>query len=176
MSNKIFLWIVLGVVIIGGSSWAISNQTKPATKDKSMSKTDMQKAPEEMAETNIMTKTENTSTMPSKNDMTMQDHGVYKDYSIQTLIAEQKAGQKIVLFFHATWCPECRKADTEFKTKTTDIPKGVTVLKTDYDTEKELKTKYGVTYQHTFVQIDNQGNQITKWSGENIEALIKNLK
>jgi hypothetical protein len=41
----------------------------------------------------------------------------------------------------------------------------VTILKTDYDKETELKKKYGVTYQHTLVQVDKSGNMIKKWSG-----------
>jgi hypothetical protein len=50
------------------------------------------------------------------------------------------------------------------------------VFKTDYDTSNDLKTKYGVTYQHTFVQIDSSGNAITKWVGGDTAALIKNIK
>jgi hypothetical protein len=49
-------------------------------------------------------------------------------------------------------------------------------LKTDYDSNNELKKKYGVTYQHTFVQIDSNGNMITKWNGGDIDTLKQNLK
>jgi hypothetical protein len=45
------------------------------------------------------------------------------------------------------------------------IPAGITILKTDYDSETELKKKYGVTTQHTLVQVDKDGNLIKKWSG-----------
>jgi hypothetical protein len=34
------------------------------------------------------------------------------------------------------------------------------VFKTDYDTQKELKTKYKITYQHTFVLVDEAGDAI----------------
>ena len=103
-------------------------------------------------------------------------HGNYKDYSSDTVTTEQKAGNKVVLFFHAPWCPFCRAADEAFRSKINQIPAGVTVLKTDYDSNTALKQKYGVTYQHTFVQIDQNGNQLTKWNGGDIDNLLKYIK
>ncbi len=102
--------------------------------------------------------------------------GSYANYSPTTLQDEFENNSKVVLFFHAKWCPSCIAANKAFLTKADQIPAGVTVLKTDYDTEKELKTKYGVTYQHTFVQIDAEGNMIAKWNGGDIDELKKNLK
>jgi hypothetical protein len=50
-------------------------------------------------------------------------------------------------------------------------------LKVDYESSTELKKKYGVTYQHTLVQVDAQGNMITKWSGGNtLESLLEKIK
>ena len=102
--------------------------------------------------------------------------GNYKEYSASTVEAEQKTGNKIVLFFHAPWCPYCKAANLAFLERTAEIPAGVTVLKTDYDSNTELKKKYGVTYQHTFVQVDAQGNMVTKWNGGDIDSLKKNIK
>ncbi len=70
---------------------------------------------------------------------------------------------KVVLFFHASWCPDCKKTDESLKTD--GVPKGLTIVKLDYDTETDLKQKYGITQQHTFVQIDKQGAQVAKWAG-----------
>jgi len=39
------------------------------------------------------------------------------------------------------------------------------LLKVDYDKSTDLKRKYGVTYQHTFVQVDKGGHLLKKWSG-----------
>ncbi len=106
---------------------------------------------------------------------------MYVDYSDEVLEKAkmaQKSGQKVVLFFHANWCPFCVAADKDFKTSvnTENFPKNVTLIKTDYDSQTELKKKYGVTTQHTFVQIDSNGDVITKWvSGESAE-LTKKLK
>ncbi len=42
--------------------------------------------------------------------------------------------------------------------------------------EKDLAKKYRVTYQHTFVQIDSQENEVTKWNGGQLEGLLANLQ
>jgi len=100
----------------------------------------------------------------------------YLDYSEKTMKAELEAGQKVVLFFHAKWCPFCVKADKEFNKSPNEIPEGVTVLKLNYDTEKAMKEKYGVNYQHTFVQLNKEQNEVTKWVSGDIELLKKNIK
>ena len=94
--------------------------------------------------------------------MTKDVAGMYKDYSPTALAEATKNGHKAVLFFWAAWCPSCKSANAEFLANLSRVPNNVTILKVNYDTEKTLKTKYGVTYQHTFVQVDAQGNQITK--------------
>jgi hypothetical protein len=46
----------------------------------------------------------------------------------------------------------------------------------DYDNSDELKKKYGVTYQHTLVQVDKDGNLIKKWSGSpTLTSLVKEV-
>lgn len=98
----------------------------------------------------------------SKTD-TMVKVGSYEAYS-QDKIAMAATGD-VVLFFHASWCPSCRGLNSDIEKNISAIPGGVTILKTDYDTQTELKKKYGVTYQHTLVQVDKDGNLIKKWSG-----------
>lgn len=96
----------------------------------------------------------------------------YSPESFEEAKKSQRAGRKIVLFFHAKWCPYCQEADKDFKTNigTENFPKNTTLIKTDYDSQTALKKKYGVIYQHTFVQIDHDGNQIAKWiSGATLE-------
>jgi thiol-disulfide isomerase/thioredoxin len=88
---------------------------------------------------------------------------------------------KIVLFFYADWCPTCRPIDLEFK-NSLKIPLGVEIYRINYndedtdEEEKALASKYGVTYQHTFVQVDKEGNEITKWNGGGLEKLISSVK
>lgn len=87
--------------------------------------------------------------------------GSYSDYDLAKLANAERG--KVVLFFHAPWCPTCREADNNFKASA--APEGLTLLKTDYDSSNDLKKRYGVTYQHTYVQVDKNGDLIKKWSG-----------
>ncbi len=84
--------------------------------------------------------------------------------------------KKRVLYFHAPWCPTCVPTDKEFKTNFDKIPQDVVLFKTDYDTSVELKKKYAITYQHTFVLVDENGNELAKWNGGAIAELIENTK
>jgi thiol-disulfide isomerase/thioredoxin len=104
---------------------------------------------------------------PVENKQTM---GTYEDYSSEK-IAFAGNGD-VVLFFHAPWCPTCKALDTNINTSFTAIPANTKILKVDYDSSSELKKKYGVTYQHTLVQVDKDGNMLTKWSGGNTLASI----
>lgn len=170
-AQNIAVLAVVGVLVVAGIVWAVA-----ANSDKN--------EPEDAMMEN---KNEDESMMPKDDammeedkmdapDAMMEKPGAYKDYSEATVMAEQAAGNKVVLFFHAPWCPFCKAADAEFKARLGEIPAGVTVLKTDYDSNTELKQKYGVTYQHTFVQVDNNLNQVSKWNGGDLDNLKKYLK
>jgi len=86
------------------------------------------------------------------------------------------AGMKNVLFFYASWCPTCRAADADITAKQSSIPSGLVIHKVDYDDSSELKKKYGVMYQHTFVQVDEKGEMIAKWSGGDLDTIIQKIK
>jgi thiol-disulfide isomerase/thioredoxin len=102
--------------------------------------------------------------------------GSYQEYS-QDKIGDASYGTTIV-FFHATWCPECRAFDKAISSE--NIPDGVLILKADFDSETELRKKYGVTQQTTFVKIDSEGKEISQWSGygkdKSVQAILDNLK
>ena len=104
------------------------------------------------------------SSMMKKDDTAMMKVGSYEVYSASK-IAMASDSHDVVLFFRASWCPSCKAVDADIKAHLQDIPATLTVLDVDYDNSAELKQKYGVTYQHTFVQVDAQGNLIAKWSG-----------
>ncbi len=95
---------------------------------------------------------------------------------------DQAANGRRVLYFYATWCPICQPTDADLKANSSKIPSDVTVLRVNYndpDTdqeEKDLAKKYAVTYQHTFVQIDAQGKEVTKWNGGQTEELLAKIK
>ncbi len=97
----------------------------------------------------------------------------YIDYSEATAKTALAVGQKVVLFFHAPWCPSCRNLGEEITGNLTAIPANTLILKVDYDSSTELKAKYGVRSQHTTVIIDKDGNLISKKQGaQNIEEIL----
>jgi len=69
-----------------------------------------------------------------------------------------------VLFFYASRCPSCRSADKDIRGNTSQIPENMLILRVNYDDAEELKQKYQVTTQTTFVHIDKQRNIIKKTS------------
>ena len=81
--------------------------------------------------------------------------GSYIEYS-DTAIAN--ADGRILLFFHATWCPQCRSLESDILAQ--GVPSGVTIIKVDYDTHQDLRQKYGVTVQTTMVEVDNDGTSL----------------
>ena len=87
-----------------------------------------------------------------------------------------------VLFFYANWCSTCQPADANLRANTGRIPEDMTVIRVNYNDpetdqdEKDLAKKYNVVYQHTFVQIDKEGNVVTRWSGGQIDELLAKTK
>jgi hypothetical protein len=82
--------------------------------------------------------------------------GAYIEYADG--IIEQTAGPK-VLFFHAPWCPQCRKLDDQLVAE--GAPDGLTVFKVDYDSRGDLRQRYGVTLQTTVVFVDDAGQALS---------------
>lgn len=76
---------------------------------------------------------------------------------------ESRADTAVVYFFHADWCPSCRA--TEESLTADGVPAGLTVVKVDFDTANDLKREYGITQQHTFVQVGSDGAELGKWTG-----------
>ena len=86
----------------------------------------------------------------------------YADYTADK--AAFSAGQ-VVLFFHADWCPTCRTTDANLSADPASLPAGLTVVKLDFDSETGLRQQYGVTLQHTFVQVAPDGAKLAAWNG-----------
>lgn len=105
----------------------------------------------------------------------VQASAEYRAYSESAYEAALASEKDVLLFFHAAWCPTCRALDVEIQERMGDLPDGLVIFKTDYDTQTELKTKYGVTLQHTLVQVDENGDTVTKWSGGGVDVLLDSL-
>jgi thioredoxin 1 len=91
--------------------------------------------------------------------------GIYIAYSAYRSDPARYAGTKVVLYFHAPWCPACQASERELVAHRSSLPVGVTVVKADYDSQRDLKKKYGVTNQNTFVQVGPGGAEVKKWLG-----------
>lgn len=104
----------------------------------------------------------------------------YVEFSPAAL--SNSATNRRVLFFYANWCPTCIPADKKFQENLSQIPADVTIIRVNYNDnetdqiEKDLAKRYGVTYQHTYVQIDGEGNQVTKWNGGDLDQLLTRIK
>ena len=81
-----------------------------------------------------------------------------------------------ILFFYAPWCPERRAFEQAIND--TGVPEGVQILRVDYDSSDELKNKYGVTLQTTFVKVDDDGALQSRWVGygadKSVDLILEN--
>ncbi len=111
------------------------------------------------------------SLMGGSNEIVAKTNANYVDYSAEGV--KNTNGDK-VLFFHASWCGSCKGASKKIAEAQTST--GLTVFKVDYDSNDDLRKMYDVTSQHTFVQVNKEGNMIAKWSGsKNIDGIKSNL-
>lgn len=88
----------------------------------------------------------------------------------------QNADGRVLLFFSAVWCPTCKAAKSDIRQNGDQMPNDISILEVDFDTDLDLRNKYGVVRQHTFVQVDMDGNEITQWSGGGVLEIIDNIE
>ena len=92
-----------------------------------------------------------------------RETGTFEEFSPEKLSLAETGD--VILFFHADWCPSCRALEDDINANVSQIPDGVHILKLDFDTETELKQRYGIVRQHTLVQVDANGGEIQKLTG-----------
>ncbi|MCF7844379.1 MAG: thioredoxin family protein [Kiritimatiellales bacterium] len=107
----------------------------------------------------------NDDSMMKNDTEMMNDDAIVEDDDTMMAKAEYRAyqdgvignGTASVLFFHAAWCPICKTADSVLQSwyPSADL---LHIYKVNYDTELELKKRFGIVQQHTFVRLDAQGN------------------
>lgn len=111
---------------------------------------------------------------PQQTETPVAQPGAYANYNAE---AFAKTAGRRVLFFHAPWCPQCRALEQSIKDG--KIPDGVTIFKVDYDTNHELRTKYGVTIQTTLVEVGTNGDKVNAYVAYNsptLQSVITGLK
>ena len=152
---KSHTFLILGIVVLlagGAFYFSVQRRAEPAT-DISM-----------IQPTVVIT----------PNDEPAQTQSRYVVYSKTAFEAARE--KKRVLFFFAPWCPTCVPADKAFQANLAKIPEDVVLFKTDYDSSTDLKKNYAITYQHTFVLVDANGDEIKKWNGGGLDELVTNTR
>lgn len=96
-------------------------------------------------------------------DIVSITEGRYINYSDSEW--EKNSGKIRVLFFHASWCPSCRKTESDILLNYKFLPENTVIFKVDYDISADLKKKYGIASQHTFVITDERGEILTIRNG-----------
>ncbi|MBB5376279.1 thiol-disulfide isomerase/thioredoxin [Deinococcus metalli] len=99
-------------------------------------------------------------------DMTMPRG--YQEYTKAAFDAAKE--QRRILFFHATWCPNCRADEADIVRNAASIPADVVIFKADFDKESALKKQYGIPVQDTFVLVDGTGRAVKKWAGSGLRG------
>ncbi|MDP2670153.1 MAG: thioredoxin family protein [bacterium] len=101
----------------------------------------------------------------------------YFNYNADDLTTALDVGQDVVLFFYTTSCSSlCQTANTAL-VEETDFPDNVTIFRVDYDTATDLKSKYNVTSQHTFVQLNaDMSAKATRQDSEDLADIISHLE
>ena len=172
--NKNIGLIVGGIVVavIAISAFSSGGDSKEMVKEKMAQPAAMENKEAMMPEKEMMKK--ESGTMMDDQKPMMKKAGSYEAYAPEKLMAA--ATGDVVLFFHAAWCPSCRSLSADIEKNMASIPEGLTILKVDYDDSTEMKKKYGVTSQHTLVQVAADGTLIKKWSGSaNLGAVVSQV-
>ena len=194
-NTGIIIGVIALVVVVGGiyasmnskndAMMAKEKMEQQAMEDKKMVEEKAMMEKKAMEEKEAMMKSDATKTdsMMKKDETSMMDKGdtmmkagSYEAYASEKVLLAS-ATHDVVLFFKASWCPTCRAVDADIKANLGKIPSSLAILEVNYDNSTALKQKYGVTYQHTFVQVDKDGNLIKKWTGSpTLTSLVAEVK
>jgi len=98
--------------------------------------------------------------------------GTYVDFADFDADRAAYSDSDVVLFFHASWCSTCKKADANLTADPAGIPAGLAIIKIDFDSSTDLRRQYGVTQQHTFVSISPDGSKKNVFTGATTAADI----
>ncbi len=104
----------------------------------------------------------------------------YEPFTQSAYDAAKAAGKPILLNFYANWCPTCRAQEprTEALFTNKQAPKGIAAFRVNYNdsetdaSEKAIAKAFGVTYQHTYVYFDADGNEAARTLGTTPDSTV----
>lgn len=149
--KKTYLLVGALVVAIAGAGYYVYNKNTE-TKNKEIHTSSTAKNSENASKSDAANNTAEAEKPGALNP------GTYTDYTEEKLASTE--GTKL-LFFHASWCPQCRELDESIKTS--PLPKNTTIFKVDYDSNQALRQRYDVTIQTTVVKLDDSGNKVASY-------------
>lgn len=180
MNKKLLMTIgiIAGLFLAGGSIVAYSNNKNNKKEADRMAMANKIESEAMMQdETAAMEQEKMTSESDAMNgENAMSTQGTYVTLADYNKDPSKYADTKKVYFFHASWCPICQGIEKEINADMSRIPAGVTLIKTDFDNSTDLRKKYGVTVQYTFVQFDNDGNEVAQWSASSLSDAVAGIK
>ncbi len=95
-------------------------------------------------------------------------------YTPDNFAARQKAGEAVVLHFHADWCPVCRAQSKVLHGWQGDATVPGTVLVVNYDKERDLKRQLGVRTQSTLIAYKGKAEK-ARLAGETEPEALRTL-
>jgi hypothetical protein len=157
------LWRVCFIILVALTANACSSLTDSADADRNREQPSQSESRPSVERERVSDSTPSASgPVP---DAAPRSAGAYISLTDYQASKQLYAASKVVLFFNAKWCSTCKKARSNLEADLSAIPSDLAIVLVDFDSETALKRQYGVTVQHTFVQIDGNGKALAKWSG-----------
>ena len=158
---------MLGIAIAAGLIWFVAgrgdNAPAQTSQNISTSTVEQNMTPEE-ARAAAEKREEETTQMAEASNR-------YVDYTPEAFAASTTPNN--IISFDADWCYVCDAIEENILAG--EIPEDLTIFKANFDDEIDLRKKYGVTSQTTFVQVTPAGDEITKWVMYDVNAGINEI-
>lgn len=96
-------------------------------------------------------------------------------FDAATFDALLKQGKPILVSVHADWCPTCRaQAPIVADLLATPELQGITALRVDFDSQKDVRKRFRVQYQSTLI-VFKGGQEVGRSTGETDKQRIAAL-